>query len=300
MTASLIVCIGIPASGKSTWAKAQPDAIVVSRDQIRLDVFGVVFDPSVEHLVGKVHNKAVVDGLRDGQTVIVDNCNLKGKYRNDLKKLCIEAGVPVLYKEVPFLTDVDVCRERNNKRQGNKVPDDVFNKFVELAKPWYNGKMMASSINFEPPGAPPSPPPYDSNKGDCIVCDLDGTLCNLNGRDPYDPSTCDRDLPVYPVLDCLNAMYAQGKDIVFMSGREDKYRNQTMKFLSKYTTFPSRLLMRATDDKRKDSIVKRELYETELKSKYNVIFVIDDRPSVVRMWRYDLGFMVFQVNDREF
>jgi hypothetical protein len=57
--------------------------------------------------------------------------------------------------------------------------------------------------------------------------------------------------------------------------------------------------MRKTDDNRKDCIVKKEIYETFIKDKYNVLFVMDDRNQVVNMWR-EQGLTCFQVADGNF
>ncbi|MGH7203736.1 MAG: AAA family ATPase, partial [Candidatus Levyibacteriota bacterium] len=49
-------------------------------------------------------------------------------------------------------------------------------------------------------------------------------------------------------------------------------------------------------DFRKDAVVKKELYETHISGKYEVLFVLDDRDQVVEMWRKDLGLPCFQVD----
>ena len=59
------------------------------------------------------------------------------------------------------------------------------------------------------------------------------------------------------------------------------------------------LFMRPYGDSRKDSVVKREIFEREIQSRYQVVGVFDDRMQVVRMWR-DLGLTVFQVADGDF
>jgi len=56
------------------------------------------------------------------------------------------------------------------------------------------------------------------------------------------------------------------------------------------------LFMRQMHDSRKDTIVKREIYDVFLRNK-NIIAVFDDRPSVVDMWN-DLGLTVFAVADQ--
>lgn len=53
--------------------------------------------------------------------------------------------------------------------------------------------------------------------------------------------------------------------------------------------------MRKEKDYRDDTTIKKELFEEYIKNKYQPMFVIDDRPSVVQMW-VDLGLFVFNVN----
>ena len=61
--------------------------------------------------------------------------------------------------------------------------------------------------------------------------------------------------------------------------------------------------MRITGDGRNDTIVKKELYEENIKGNYEILFVLDDRNSekypVVGMWR-ELGLTCFQVADGNF
>jgi hypothetical protein len=140
-----------------------------------------------------------------------------------------------------------------------------------------------------------------------IMCDLDGTLAlKHKNRTWYDASTCDVDIvntPVYEVLiQCIEQYH-----IIFCSGREDKYREQTLKFLNKAFDDVSfvenhdfSLFMRATDDFRKDSIVKHEIYYRDIYNNYNVSFVLDDRSQVVNMWRDACGLTCFQVAEGNF
>jgi hypothetical protein len=85
-----------------------------------------------------------------------------------------------------------------------------------------------------------------------------------------------------------------------MSGREDNARAATLRWLEKYKIPFQQLHMRATDDKRKDSIIKKELYEAKVKGKYFVQFVLDDRNQVVDLWRLELGLPCLQVNYGDF
>lgn len=130
-----------------------------------------------------------------------------------------------------------------------------------------------------------------------IICDLDGTLCLFEKEDkskphyrnPYESGRCGNDL--------LNEAVASvvGKyNVIFVSGREDKYMPETIDWLHKHKMVWKALYMRKSGDNRKDSIVKEEIYKTKIEPNYDIKFVLDDRNQVVEMWR-SLGLVCFQV-----
>lgn len=135
-----------------------------------------------------------------------------------------------------------------------------------------------------------------------VICDLDGTLSLFEKEDktqphyrnPYDASTCDND-----VLNGVVASIIKDRNVIFVSGREDKYIVPTEKFLNKHRLNPLALFMRKTGDFRKDSVVKNEIYRKLIKPFYNVEFVLDDRNQVVEMWRKE-GLTCLQVADGNF
>lgn len=55
------------------------------------------------------------------------------------------------------------------------------------------------------------------------------------------------------------------------------------------------ILARKDNDARKDYVIKEELYNKYIRTYYNVKFVIDDRPSVIRNCWNKLGLFVFKV-----
>lgn len=59
------------------------------------------------------------------------------------------------------------------------------------------------------------------------------------------------------------------------------------------------LYLRPNGDKRKDYVVKRQIYEESVKDKFNVLFVLEDRDQVVKMWR-EIGLTCFQVEYGDF
>lgn len=131
-----------------------------------------------------------------------------------------------------------------------------------------------------------------------IICDIDGTLALLGGRDPFSPETVENDLLNNPVANILH-VYASQKlmevQIILVSGRYEKYRVQTEKWLKKHKIQNYFLYMRGNNDRRKDFVLKREIYENHVKGKFDVLFVLDDRDQVVKMWRKELGLTCLQV-----
>ncbi len=57
--------------------------------------------------------------------------------------------------------------------------------------------------------------------------------------------------------------------------------------------------MRKTDDFRPDEDVKKEIYNENIKNKFNVLYVFDDRNSVVNIWRNE-GLTCLQVANGDF
>lgn len=128
-----------------------------------------------------------------------------------------------------------------------------------------------------------------------IICDLDGTLALICGRSPYDATHCYNDTLNRPVANLLKNYKKLGFTILLLSGREEKFRAPTLQFLTSHEIVFDKLLMRRTSDNRKDNIIKRELFDRDIKDRYFIEFVLDDRDQVVEMWRHDLQLPCFQV-----
>ena len=77
---------------------------------------------------------------------------------------------------------------------------------------------------------------------------------------------------------------ATNKKIIFITGRHEKYRQQTKHWLEKYFNFSIELFMRADHDKRNKVIVKQELFLNNLDKK-NILYVIDDDNDLLSMWK---------------
>ena len=89
-------------------------------------------------------------------------------------------------------------------------------------------------------------------------------------------------------------------DILLVSGRPEEHRATTERWLDQNHIYDVRgLFMRRTGDYRPDTEVKREIYQNQIAPRYKVRLVLDDRSSVVAMWR-SLGLTCWQVAEGNF
>ena len=78
----IILTRGLPASGKSTWAKefarVNPNVVRVSRDDLRSQLFpGADYRDIDEDLITEAETALVRAALRQGKTVVVDAMHLQ-------------------------------------------------------------------------------------------------------------------------------------------------------------------------------------------------------------------------------
>ncbi|MCC6315090.1 MAG: polynucleotide kinase, partial [Thermomicrobiales bacterium] len=83
--------------------------------------------------------------------------------------------------------------------------------------------------------------------------------------------------------------------VLLVSGREERWRPETERWLRRHDIAYDALYLRPTGDHRRDTIVKREIYERHIARRYRVRVVFEDRDQTVRLWRDDLGLPCFQV-----
>lgn len=151
-----------------------------------------------------------------------------------------------------------------------------------------------------------------------IIVDIDGTLANNTHRRHWveqEPKNWKRFNELMH-LDTVNEWcaslcrqmqnfdehnYSTDFDIVFVTGRHEEYRDITEALISKARIFSSDtvLLMRSSGDSRTDYIVKKEIYDNQIKGKYEILFCVDDRKQVVDMWRRE-GLVVLQCEEGNF
>jgi len=136
-------------------------------------------------------------------------------------------------------------------------------------------------------------------KQKAVIVDIDGTVAKRTGRDPYDYSRVNEDLPKNDVIMAVASLWKAGFKIIFVSARDDSCFEETYEWLCRYCPPFVKLYMRKSGDTRNDGVVKREIYEKLIEPEYDVKLVFDDRQRVVDMWR-SIGLTCLQVDYGDF
>ena len=136
----LIITRGLPASGKSTWAKQwvleDPEHRVrINQDDIRL-MLGKYWVPSREKLVQHIQEEALIEALNREFDVVIDNTNLNNKVLDQFNRLIRTfEDYEIEYKDF-FDTPLSVCIERDKNRD-LQVTEKVIRSFYNNYKDKY-------------------------------------------------------------------------------------------------------------------------------------------------------------------
>jgi len=276
--AKLTINIGLPASGKSTESEkkilAEGNTVRINKDLLRTMLHFDKFSGHNEGLTQDASRVLVKHFLADGVNVIIDDTNLNTSTKQSWADLAKESEAKIEYLDMTHVS-VAECILRDSVRE-KKVGSHIIYK------------MALQHLEYK--------------KGDeVIICDLDGTLCDIEHRrhfvsqTPKDWKGFFGGIPDDTIREEVAEM-VRGKNVIFVSARPENYRTQTEEWLLRHG-FINLLLMREVNDKRSDIEVKEEIYNKYLKN-LKITKVIDDRPSVIRMWQ-SKGLNVVDVGDGE-
>lgn len=312
--ADLVITRGLPASGKSTWARewvAQnpADRARVNRDDLRFNLYGQARpDNRQEMAIGLVQQAGVRALLAAGRSVVVDDMHLRARYVRAWVELAAAAGAGLVVQD---FTDVPVeeCVRRDEERAGRgdravgaELIRHLHGRFLASGRGLPAEALVPRPAGTAGPGGSGQRYEPDPDRPPAWLVDIDGTLALMStaagGRTPFEWHRVGEDSPNPAVVDLVRALDAE-TSIVVMSGRDEVCRPQTERWLAEHRVPYEALFMRPAGDSRKDSIVKRELFDRHVATAWAVRGVIDDRRQVVQMWR-DLGLMCAQVAPGDF
>jgi hypothetical protein len=142
----------------------------------------------------------------------------------------------------------------------------------------------------------------------CFLIDIDGTVANGDHRlhhiqkepkawDDYFLA-CGSDAPIDHMHAVVTAL-SETFQIVYVSGRSDMVRQQTIDWLDSHGFPCDALYMRKQGDHKNDDALKIELLAQVRADGYEPIMAFDDRNRVVKAWR-DAGIPCAQVAEGDF
>ena len=146
------------------------------------------------------------------------------------------------------------------------------------------------------------------NKPKAVIFDLDGTLANIDhrlhhfkGEGATDWDAFFAGIPEDKVnkwchelilivgRNNSDGLYMGGSDftvrVLLVTCRPERVRGLTTAWLKGKWIKYSELLCREEGDRRPDYLVKEEILHEQILPRYEVLFAVDDRQSVVDMWR---------------
>ena len=283
----IILLVGPPGSGKSTMS----DAILMDDGEHGMNTVYINQDSQ-----GKDgHMKRFEEALANGKNILIDrmgfNFEQRNRYLAPAKKLGYTTEIRVLH--VPY----EVCVQRAIKRLETGHPtikdEATARKVINFFFSHYDIVSDSEADNVKKYY-------YGDNKikPQAIICDLDGTLCDIEHRrhfvrkEPgqkkdwksFNEHIKNDTLNIW-CKDLLVAMKNTGHKIVLCSGRNENEKKQTVEWLSNYGIEYDDLFMRNRHDSRQDSIIKEIILDFEILCRYTPIFAVDDRDQVVAMWR---------------
>lgn len=316
----VFLTVGTIASGKTTWSKdlvsKDPTFYRVSRDDIRQSLFNYQKSGN-EKIVIEQRDFAIKSILKSGLNLVIDETFLNKESIDRVLNVVKASGVTCEVEEKIFLVSLQDSLERNSKRD-LVIPEDACRAFYKKAISQNLDKRKPRNWTFNADALKVTNSKYipDKSLPKAILCDIDGTCSlfnkldksgnkmhmeyeNTHFRNPYDASNADNDSINEPVRDVLLLLREKNHKIIFVSGRKDLYKEQTVSFLNKHIGGEYELLMRKSDDQRPDYVVKLEIFDNFIRNKYNVKLVLDDRKSLVDSWRA-IGLSCWQVNEGNF
>lgn len=297
----IILTRGIPGSGKSTWAKAwvaeSPETrIRLNWDDMR-NMMGPYWVPSREPINKAmmwcaINTAAYCDKPYD---IVIDNMNLNPKGWKEVEEwvetynashhakslnLCY-----VLYFR-DFFIPVDECIRRDAMRSnpiGEKTIKEIWRKYKHFIQTTSVTNYVENLL------------PKDPSKPDCVVIDMDSTMCfNTNGRPWYGKGSTEAMIDDIPNEGVVNLIKAQNYPVVVCTGRNQDQLGVTEQWLNKHGIYPEMMFFRANNDFRTGVEVKSELMDEILKI-YNVVAVFEDCEPIVTKFR-EMGLTVLQPN----
>lgn len=280
---SIVLLKGLPASGKTTWAKQQLKENPGKYKRINKDELRVMFDDGKwskhnEKFVLMMRDMLIMNALECSWSVIVDDTNLHPKHEERIRDIAVSLNAKVIVKE--FNIDIDEAVKRDLKRP-NSVGEHVIRGMYDR---YIAPKHTPVEQNMDLPKA--------------YIFDIDGTLAIKSDRSPYDWDRVGEDTINPRVRDMCFNLEQSAYHIIICTGRDGICESETKEWLKKHGFTYSEFHIRPEGNTEKDYIIKERMLKDIVK-RYYVLGVFDDRKQVVDMWRKN-GIICYDVAGHTF
>jgi predicted kinase len=131
----LIILVGPPGSGKTTWARRNGcGAVHVSQDGLIDAITPDGFDHAYRTIYREAENAVARAALQAGHTVIVDRTNRTRAHRERWLRIACEASCPAA--AVVMTTSASLCRQRNAKRRtSSRLSEERMDRMFAALEP---------------------------------------------------------------------------------------------------------------------------------------------------------------------
>lgn len=278
---TLFMLSGLPASGKSTYAKNLYDDLTyhgeevyrVNKDLLRTMMHFDNWTYLNEKVIKDVEYRIAHNVLAGGSSVIIDDTNLPlQRNLTAYSDLASKLGVNFEHHPMelqPF--NEYVLRDRARK--------NGVGKSVILS--------MALRNNL-----------FQHNSKGIILCDIDNTVSNAKWREPlirgreknwdkfYSSST--EDAIIGETFGFLKSLVYYGYTLVFLTGRPERYKNITESWLDKSLGLPyAGVIYRQNGDHSSTEHFKKKVLDKYFANNQlkEIVYVIDDYGPVLQMFK---------------
>jgi predicted kinase len=132
------ILVGIPASGKSTYAiekvRNNSDYIRINRDSLRMMFSGsYLVDYSVEKIITEVEYNIIDSVLKSGKSIVIDNTHLRLKYiRPYFEKFTDRADIKINIFDISIEDAIERDINRGEKKVGKDVIERMYGNYLNL------------------------------------------------------------------------------------------------------------------------------------------------------------------------
>lgn len=233
--------------------------------------------------------------VEQNKNIIVDDTNYNTEHLTRIRDLCKGYDFEVIDMHTDYGVTIEECIKRN-KNRAKSVPEVAI---YGMAKRYNVCQKNGNTKKQEP---------FHCDRK-YVIFDIDGTIANCDHRLHFIKdgekkdwnsffSEMDKDTVNEVVKQLIDLTYP-GYPVVIVTGRPEKYREVSEKWLKDNNIRHDALYMRQDGDRRPDTITKQEILDLYLdKSKIEV--AVDDRPVIVSLWRHNKIKVIDVGNGKDF